>query len=135
MTKEEALQRELEQAKAGTHPRMTGEEKRLSVVTANRIKRAEQMCQFALDGVNAHFEQEKAAAEEIFNAEKSTVQDRLMEDVVTRQKRHTKVRVRGRAARTSVGPTRRPPPPLPFARLRCLAALTAGGHAVPVCLR
>ena len=92
LTKEEALQRELEQAKAGTHPRMTGEEKRLTVVTANRIRRAEQMRQFALEAINAHFEQEKAAAEEIFNAEKSTVQDRLMEDVVARQKRHTKVR-------------------------------------------
>ena len=60
MTKEEALQRELDQAKAGTHPRMTGEEKRLTVVTMNRVRRAEQLRQMALDSVKATFEQVKS---------------------------------------------------------------------------
>lgn len=91
VAKEESLQRELEQVKHGTHPRLSGEEKRLAAVTAERIRRAERLRQLALDSVNAHYEQEKSAAEEAFNHEKSALQDRLMEDVVARQRRHTKV--------------------------------------------
>ncbi|KAL1520483.1 hypothetical protein AB1Y20_022063 [Prymnesium parvum] len=91
LTKEDALLRELEQAKAGTHARMIGEEKRLSVLTASRLQQVEQLRQLALDAVNAHFEQERAAAEEAFNHERSALQDRLVEDVVARQRRHTKM--------------------------------------------
>ena len=71
---------------------MTGEEKRLTVVTANRLRKAEQSRQLSLDAVNAHFESERQAAEEAFNNERSQLQDRLMDDVVARQRRHTKVR-------------------------------------------
>lgn len=91
LTKEEALQRELDQAKAGTHPRIAGEEKRLAMVTADRIRRAEQLRQLSLDAVNAHYEQERIAAEEAFNHERSALQDRLVEEIVARQRRHAKV--------------------------------------------
>lgn len=54
---EEILQRELDQAHAGTHQRQKGEEKRLLSLKATKLKRAEQMKQFRIAAVDARFEE------------------------------------------------------------------------------
>ena len=53
---EEMLAKELEQAKAGTHQRQKGEEKRLQSVKATRIRRAEHLRQLRIEQVEAQFE-------------------------------------------------------------------------------
>ena len=56
---EEALQKELDQAKAGTHQRQKSEEKRLVSVKAAKLKRAEQRRQLRVGVVDARFEEQR----------------------------------------------------------------------------
>lgn len=86
------LEREMEQAKAGTHQRLIAEEKRLAQVKAHRTARAEQLRKYRMSIVDAQFESERRAAEEAFAREKGILQNRLVEEVIDRQKRHSKVR-------------------------------------------
>ena len=53
------LEKELEQAKAGTHQRQKGEEKRLLGIKAQKVKRAEQLRAVRVAGVDARFEDER----------------------------------------------------------------------------
>ena len=85
------LERELEQAKAGTHQRLVAEEKRLNQLKASRTARADQLRKYRLSIVEAQFDSERRAAEEVFAREKGIVQNRLIEEVIDRQKRHSKV--------------------------------------------
>jgi hypothetical protein len=57
---EDMLQKELEQAKAGTHQRQKGEEKRLAALKQARIKKAEQLRQLRNDVVETQFESVRA---------------------------------------------------------------------------
>ena len=91
LTKEEALQRELDQARAGTHPRMAGEKNRLVSLTASRVRRAEQLREYRIGQVDAQFKQEKLQAEEEFGRERTALQDRLVQEVYERNRRQTKV--------------------------------------------
>mmetsp|Transcript_13404 Transcript_13404/g.26994 ORF Transcript_13404/g.26994 Transcript_13404/m.26994 type:complete len:274 (-) Transcript_13404:342-1163(-) len=84
---EEALEKELAQAKTGTHQRQKGEEKRLQVLKAKEIKDAEQQRKVQVALVDGRFEEAKREAEEEFNREKSIIQDRLAHELVERQKR------------------------------------------------
>jgi len=85
------LERELEQARAGVHPRIVAEEKRLSQLKIGLAARADQLRKYRLSIVEAQFESERRAAEEVFAREKGIVQNRLIEEVIDRQKRHSKV--------------------------------------------
>ena len=85
------LERELEQAKAGTHPRIVAEEKRLTLQKAHMQAKADQLRKYRLSIIEAQFEAEKRAAEEVFAREKGAVQNRLIEECIDRQKRHSKV--------------------------------------------
>ena len=87
------LEREMEQAKAGTHPRLIAEEKRLAQVKAHRTARAEQLRMYRMRVVDLQLDTERRAAEEAFAREKGIVQNRLVEEVIDRQKRTSKVRV------------------------------------------
>lgn len=86
-----ALEKEMEQAQAGTHSRMATEEKRISALKNTRMSRAEQLRQYRIDAIEALYESEKRNAEDEYARERSTVQDRLAEELVARQRRHTKV--------------------------------------------
>ena len=87
------LEREMEQAKAGTHPRLIAEEKRLAQVKAHRTARAEQLRMYRMRVVDLQLDTERRAAEEAFAREKGIVQNRLVEEVIDRQKRTSKVRL------------------------------------------
>lgn len=91
LTKEEQLQKELDQAKAGTHSRMVAEEKRLAAQTTSKLRRAEQLRQFSLNTVETQFEAERRAATEVYEGHKSELQDRLAQEVLERQRRQTKM--------------------------------------------
>uniref|UniRef100_A0A7S4B1J1 Uncharacterized protein n=1 Tax=Chrysotila carterae TaxID=13221 RepID=A0A7S4B1J1_CHRCT len=82
---------ELEQARAGTHPRLVAEEKRLRAQKSSRLLKAQQQRDYRLAAVQAQFESEKRAAEDEFARERALLQERLGQDVIERQKRHTKV--------------------------------------------
>jgi predicted P-loop ATPase len=56
---EEALQKELDQAKAGIHQRQKSEEKRLVAVKAAKLKRADQRRQLRVGVVDARFEEQR----------------------------------------------------------------------------
>ena len=103
------LEREMEQAKAGTHPRLIAEEKRLAQVKAHRTARAEQLRMYRMRVVDLQLDTERRAAEEAFAREKGIVQNRLVEEVIDRQKRTSKVRlalpVASRASRVRRGPS------------------------------
>ena len=86
------LERELEQAKGGTHPRIVAEEKRLTQQKTGLQAKADQMRKYRLSIVEAQFESERRAAEEVFARDKGIVQNRLIEECIDRQKRHSKVR-------------------------------------------
>ena len=85
------LERELEQAKGGTHPRIVAEEKRLTQQKTGLQGKADQLRKYRLSIVEAQFESERRAAEEVFAREKGIVQNRLIEECIDRQKRHSKV--------------------------------------------
>jgi len=87
------LAKELDQAHAGTHQRQKGEEKRLAALKTTRVRRAEQLRQLRIDQVEAQFEAVRREAEEDFNREKSTLQDRLYQDVVEKQRRSSSSKV------------------------------------------
>ena len=55
----ETLQKEYEQAKAGTHQRQRGEEKRLLALKAQKVKRAEQTLLLRVSVVDARFEEQR----------------------------------------------------------------------------
>ena len=82
---------ELEQARAGTHARMVQEEKRLRALQASRISRAQELRDFRLAAVQDQFNAERRVVEEEFAREKGALQERLGQDVIDRQRRHTKV--------------------------------------------
>jgi hypothetical protein len=109
---DELLQKELDQAHAGTHQRQKGEEKRLTALKATRVRRAEQLRQLRIEQIDQQFDAVRrevrpapsalrarplglpawadcvgVQAEEEFNREKSTLQDRLYQEVVERQRR------------------------------------------------
>ena len=86
------LERELEQAKGGTHPRIVAEEKRLTGLKVGLAAKADQLRTYRLSIVEAQFESERRISEEVFAREKGIVQNRLIEEVIDRQKRHSKVR-------------------------------------------
>ena len=86
------LERELEQARGGTHPRIVAEEKRLSQIKTGLAAKADQLRKYRLSIVEAQFESERRVAEEVFAREKGIVQNRLIEECIDRQKRHSKVR-------------------------------------------
>lgn len=85
------LERELEQARNGNHPRQIAESKRLEQMKISRLQQADQLRKYRLSIVEAQFESERRAAEEVFAREKGIVQNRLIEEVIDRQKRHSKV--------------------------------------------
>ena len=107
------LERELEQAKAGTHPRIVAEEKRLTQQKTGLQGKADQLRKYRLSIVEAQFESERRAAEEVFAREKGIVQNRLIEECIDRQKRHSKVR----------------PPPAPRERSAAPCWLHPSAHA------
>jgi len=84
---DELLQKELDQAHAGTHQRQKGEEKRLTALKATRVRRAEQLRQLRIEQIDQQFDAVRREAEDEFNREKSTLQDRLYQEVVERQRR------------------------------------------------
>jgi len=53
---DELLAKEMDQARAGTHQRQKGEEKRLLALKGTRIRRAEHLRQLRVDQVEAQFE-------------------------------------------------------------------------------
>ena len=83
----EALAKEIEQAKSGTHHRQKSEEKRLSALKAERIKHAEHVRALAMESIDKQFEEVRREAEEELNTEKSNLQDKLYQEVLERQKR------------------------------------------------
>ena len=87
---DEILQKELEQAKAGTHQRQKGEEKRLHALKTGRIKKAEEQRRFRIELVEQQFDAQRREAEEDCNREKSLLQDRLYQEVLERQRRSSK---------------------------------------------
>ena len=105
------LERELEQAKAGTHARLVAEEKRLAQVKVHRIEDANKLRKYRLSMIDAQFDAEKRVAEEAFAREKGIVQNRLIEEVIDRQKRHSKVQQQPRVIGGSTSAHRRAPCP------------------------
>jgi hypothetical protein len=129
----EVLKVSLEQARAGKHPRIVAEDKRLKAQKAEKLAKATKLRDFRLGMVQVrwvhppavrvqrraacappvlrllsappppplprsslcllqtHFEAEKKQAEEEFNREKGALQDKMVQDIVERQRRHTKV--------------------------------------------
>jgi len=82
---------ELELARSGTHSRMVSEEKRQRALKASRLAKATQLRDYRLAAVQAQFDGEKRAAEEEFARERGVLQERLGQEVIERQRRHTKV--------------------------------------------
>jgi len=87
----EALKVSLEQARAGTHSRIVQEEKRLRSVKGSKFGKVESLRDFRLAIVQTTFEKVKSEAEDEYHREKGNVQDKLVQDVIDRQRRHTKV--------------------------------------------
>ena len=56
---DELLQQELEAARAGTHQRQKGEEKRLLALKQQKLKKAEQTRLMRVAAVDARFEEQK----------------------------------------------------------------------------
>jgi len=90
LASDELLQKELDQAHAGTHQRQKGEEKRLVSLKQTQIKRAEEIRRFRLEQVEQQFDVQRREAEEEFGRERSMLQDRLYQEVVERQRRSSK---------------------------------------------
>jgi len=90
LASDELLQKELDQAHAGTHQRQKGEEKRLVGLKQTQIRRAEEIRRFRLEQVEQQFEAQRREAEEEFGRERSIMQDRLYQEVVERQRRSSK---------------------------------------------
>ena len=83
----EALSKELEQAKAGTHHRQKSEEKRLSALKAARIREAEHVRNVRIESITKQFEVVQGEAQEEFEQEKAKAQDNLYQEVLERQRR------------------------------------------------
>ena len=59
-----ALERELDQARSGTHQRQKSEEKRLAALRASRIRKAEQLRQLRVDTVETQFEAQRSEVQQ-----------------------------------------------------------------------
>ena len=73
----EALSKELEQAKAGTHHRQKSEEKRLSALKAARIREAEHVRNVRIESITKQFEVVQGEAQEEFERSRSVFERAL----------------------------------------------------------
>ncbi|KOO28280.1 hypothetical protein Ctob_008346 [Chrysochromulina tobinii] len=89
-TAEALLQQELGAARAGTHQRQKSEEKRLSLLKIQKLKKAEQTHQNRVAAVDARFEEQKREVEEDYTRERVLIQDRLTQELKDRQKKSSK---------------------------------------------
>jgi hypothetical protein len=111
--------------------RMAAEEKRLLALKATKTTRAEQLRQLRIAGVDEEFEAAKREAEEKYAHERGTLQDRLVQEVVERQKRTAKMEAPEiRAVTRKMRAMRGEPNPEPKAAKR-----DAKGHIRPEPLR